>query len=81
MSSSRGMASNALLMSIVSRIVRLCGFLSFNPSCRVCERLVSKVVVEWCGRKSCCVGDSGKCGLVMLSMRRSIILEGVQISV
>ena len=38
-------------------------------------------MAEWCGLRPCCVGDSGMCGVVMFSMRRSTILDGVQSSV
>ena len=46
MRSGLGMASNALLMSIVISSVLCGGRLEFMPSCTVCVRLVSSVVVE-----------------------------------
>lgn len=43
------MASKALLMSIVISSVLCGGRLELMPSCIFCVRLVSSVVVEWCG--------------------------------
>ena len=43
---SRGMASNALLMSIVRNSVRFAGLLALMPSLMFCVRFVSSVVVE-----------------------------------
>ena len=81
MSNSLGMASNALLMSIVKSMVLRCGRGSLNPSKVRWVRSVSRVVVEWCGLKPCWVGDSGICGVVIFKMSRSTTLEGVQRSV
>ena len=75
------MASNALLISIVTRSVLCGGRLELMPSCTVCVRLVSSVVVEWFGLYPCCVGDSGMCGVILCSKRRSMTLDGVQSSV
>ena len=47
-----GIASNALLMSMVVRRVR-CGFLELIPSEICCVRLVSSVLVECSGLKPC----------------------------
>ena len=49
MRSGLGMASKALLMSIVMSSVLFGGLLEFMPSCTFCVRFVSSVVVEWCG--------------------------------
>ena len=46
MVSVQGMASKALLMSIVTSSVLCGGLLEFIPSFTFCVRLVSKVVVE-----------------------------------
>ena len=46
MSGSLGMASKALLMSIVVSIVRFAGLLALTPSCMFCVMFVSSVFVE-----------------------------------
>ena len=81
MSLCRGVASNALLMSNVIRSVLSCGFVWLMPSDMCCVCWVSNVLVECSGLKPCCVGERGMCGVIMLSIRRSIILDGVQSSV
>ena len=71
----RGMASKALLMSIVAKSV-----FELMPSKTCCVRLVSKVYVECNGRNPHCVGARGTSGWIMFSIRRSVILDGVQSS-
>ena len=46
-------------MSIVANSVRCAGLGALRPSCIVCVRVVSRVVVECCARKPCCVGERG----------------------
>ena len=75
------MASKALLMSIVINSDRFGGLLELMPSFIFCVRLVNRVVVEWFGLYPCCVGDSGMNGVVILRIKRSTTLEGVQRSV
>ena len=76
-----GMASNALLMSIVVKSVLCVSLFELMPSKTYCVRLVSKVFVECNGRNPCCVGARGTYGLIIFSIRRSVILDGVQNSV
>ena len=73
----RGMASKALLMSIVVRSVR-CGGSELMPSVMRCVRFVSKVLVECNARKPCCDWARGMWGVILLRIRRSVILDGVQ---
>ena len=77
----RGMASKALLMSSVTRSVLCGGLAELMPSKTLCVRSVRRVFVECSGLKPCCDGSKGMCGLVSVSMSRSVILEGVQRSV
>ena len=44
-------------------------------------RFVSKVFVECSARKPCCEGARGTCGVILLRIRRSVILDGVLSSV
>ena len=44
-------------------------------------RLVSKVFVECNGQNPCCVGARRTSGWIMFSIRRSVILDGVQSNV
>ena len=55
----RGMASKALLMSIVVKSVICAGIFELMPSKICCVRLVSKVFVECNGQTLCCVGCKG----------------------
>ena len=70
----RGTASKALLMSSVSSSVLWAGLFALMPSLMFCVRFVSRVVVEWFGRKPCCVAESGMCGVVLFRIRRSHVL-------
>ena len=74
----RGMASKALLMSSVMRSVLCAGLAELMPSKTLCVRSVRRVFVECNGRKPCCVGARGRCGVVSCSISRSVTLEGVQ---
>ena len=74
----RGMASKALLMSIVVRSVRCGGGSELMPYVMRCVRFVSKVLVECNARKPCCDWASGMWGVILLKIRRSVILDGVQ---
>ena len=56
-------------------------FFEFMSSKTCCVRLVSKVFVECNGRTLCCVGARETSGWIMFSIRRSVILDGVQSSV
>ena len=76
----RGMASKALLMSIVVRSVRCGGGPKLMPSTVRCVRFVSKVLVECNARKPCCDWARGMWGVILLRIRRSVILDGVQSS-
>ena len=51
------------------------------PTETCCVGLVSKVFVECSGRNPCCVCASGASGWIMFSLRRSVVLDGVQSSV
>ena len=73
----QGMASVALLMSIVVKSVLCAGLFELIPS-KTCVRLVSKVFVECNGRSPCCVGARGTSVWIMFSIRHSVILDGVQ---
>ena len=73
----RGMASKALLMSTVVESALCAGHFELMPS-KTCVRLVSKVFVECNGRNPCCVGARGISGWIIFSIRRSVILDGVQ---
>ena len=77
----RGMASKALLMSIVVRSVRCGGIAELKPSVVRCVRFVSKVLVECNARKPCCDWSRGMWGVILLRIRRSVILDVVQSSV
>ena len=44
-------------------------------------KVSSNVFVECSGRNQCCVGARGTSGWIMFSIRRSVILDGVQSSV
>ena len=70
-----GVASKALLMSIVMSSVLLCGFLWLKLSSIFCVICGGKVFVECFGLKPCWVGDSGIYCVIRFSMSRySIIL-------
>ena len=73
----RGMASKALVMSTVVKSVLCAGLFELMPSKTCYVRLVSKVFVECNGRSPCCVGERGTSGLIMFSIRLSVILDGV----
>ena len=75
------MASKALLMSIVVNNVLCAGLFELMPSKACCVRFVSKVFVLCKGRNPCCVVARGMNGFTMFSIRRSVILDGVQSSV
>ena len=77
----QGMASKALLMSIVVKSILCAGLFELMPSKTCCVMLVSKVFVECDGRNQCCVGASGTSWQIMLSIRHSVILDCVQSSV
>ena len=49
MSGNLGMASKALLMSIVANSVRFADLLALMPSLMFCVMFVSSVFVEWYG--------------------------------
>ena len=68
-------------MSIVVESVLSAGLFELMPSKTFCVRLVSKVFVECKGRNPCCVGARGTSGWIMFSIKRSVILDGVQSSV
>lgn len=72
-----GTVSNALLMSMAAMSVLCAGFCVFSPSSVVCVRVVRSVVVEWCGLKPCCVGDSGMSELIWFRTSLSKIFEGL----
>ena len=75
-----GMASNALLMSIVKSV--LCaGLFELLPSKTCCVRLVSRVLLGCSGRNPCCVGARGTSGWFISSKRRSVTFDGMQSSV
>ena len=75
------MASKALLPSTVVKNVLCTGLFELIPSKPCCVRLVNKVFVECNGRNTCCVGARGTSGWIMFSIRRSVILDGLQSSV
>ena len=77
----RGMASNALLMSIIVKSVLCEHLFELIPFKTCCVMLVSRVFVEFNGRNACCVGARGTSGWIMFSIRHSVILDGVQSSV
>ena len=56
-------------------------FFELMPSKTCCVRLVSKVFVDCNGRNPCCVGARGTSWRIVFSVRRSVILDGVQGSV
>jgi len=58
--------SKALLMSVVTNIVRNCGYLVLKPSKRY-------MVVEWWCWKPCCEGASSMCGVICLRISHSKI--------
>ena len=68
-------------MSIVVKSVLCVGLFGLMLSKTCCVRLVSKVFVECNGRNPCCVGARGTSWWIMFSIRRSVILDGVQSSV
>ena len=68
-----GTASNALLMSSVTRTV-LSGLRLFIPSSVFWVSWVRRVLVECCGLKPCCVGASGMWGEVSVRTSLSITL-------
>ena len=72
----RGMASTALLMSIVARSVLYAGLGTFRPSCMYCVIVVRSVVVECRALKPSCVGDRGMCDVNVLRISLSRILIG-----
>ena len=76
-----GMTSKALLMSTVVKSALCAGLFELMQSKTCCVRLGSKVFVECNGRNPCCVGARGTSGWIMFSIRRSVILDGVQSSV
>ena len=76
----RGMASKALLMSIVVSSVR-CGFLELMPLEACCVRLVKRVFVECSALKPSCVGERGTCCVILFRICHSNILDAVQSSV
>ena len=67
-------------MSIVVKSVLCAGLFELMPS-KTCVKLVSRVFVECSGQNPCCVGARGTSGWIMFSIRRSVILDGVQSSV
>ena len=73
----RGMASEALLMSIVVKRVLCAGLFELMPS-KTFVRLVSKVFVQCNGQNPCCEGARGTSGWIMFSIWHSVILDGVQ---
>ena len=75
------MASKALLMSIVVNSVLCAGLFELMPSKACCVRFVSKVFVLCRGRNPCCVVAKRIKEFTMFSIRRSVILDGVQSSV
>ena len=70
-----GMASNALLISIIVKSVLVCLF-ELMPSKTYCVRFDSNVFVECRDPSTCCVRASGTPGCIMFSIRRSGILDG-----
>ena len=77
----RGMASNALRMSIVVKSVLCAGLFELMPSKTCGVRLVRTVFVECNGRDPCCVGARGTSMLIMFSISRNVILDGAQSSI
>ena len=77
----RGMASKDLLMSTVVKSALCAGLFELMPSKTCCVMLVSKVFVECNGQNRCCVGARGTSGWIKFSIRRSVILDGVQSNV
>lgn len=75
MSKWRGTVSKALLMSIAASSDLCAGLRWLKPSVMFCVRLVSSVLVECCGLKPCCVGDSGMCGVVLFRTNLSSIFD------
>ena len=49
-----------------------------KPSVMFCVRLVSSVLVEFCGLKPCCVSDSGMCGVVLFRTNLSSFFDVLQ---
>ena len=78
MSRWRGTVSKALLMSIAANSNLCAGFRWLKPLVMFCVRLVSSVLVEWCGLKPCCLGDRGMCGLVLFRTSLSNIFDVLQ---
>ena len=78
MSKWRGMVSKALLMCIAASSDLCAGVRWLKPPVMFCVRLVSSVLVEWCGLKPYCVGDRGMCGLVMLRTSLSCNFDVLQ---
>ena len=76
-----GIASNALLMSIIVKSALCVGLFELIPSTTCSVRLACKVFVECSGRNPCCVGGRGTSGWPMFSIRRSVILDAVLSSV
>ena len=76
-----GMASKALLMSTVVKSALCAGLFEVMRSKTCCVRLVRRVFLECDGRSPCCVGARGTSEWIMFSIRRSVILDGVQSSV
>ena len=76
MSSVRGTASKALLISIEARSVMYTGFGTFRPLCMYWVSVVMSVVVECRALKPCCVGDKGMCAVVVfrISLSRTLIV-------
>ena len=70
--------SKTLLMSIAANNDLCAGFLWLKPSVMFCVRLVSSVLVEWCGLKPCCVGNRGMYALVLFRTCLSSICDVLQ---
>ena len=70
--------SNAFEKSIDMVSVRCGGKGWLKPLATACVRGRSAVVVEWCARKPCCVGDIGRAIVSSGSMRRSRTLTAGQ---
>ena len=71
----RGTVSKVLPMSMAALSVLGAGFRWLKSSVKFCVRFVRTVLVEGCGLKQCCVGQTGMLGLMLLSTSLSSIFD------
>ena len=64
-------------MSIVARSVLCAGFGLFRTSCMYCVSVGRSVVVSCRALKSCCIGDRGMYGVIVLRINLSRCLIGL----